>query len=103
MLHHVYLVIDEIPDSSHLGHIPELEPKRHSHSILPIAAELNLVYLGGGLPPVLGKLAKKIEEGHFIEMAELCPKCLTSTSEGDNQSKPTRSKHKITKILEWVQ
>ena len=36
-------------------------------------------------------------------MAELFPESLTSTSEGDDQSKPTRSKRKITNILEWVQ
>ena len=69
MLHHVYLVIDEIPDSSHLGHLPEMDPKSHTHSIPPIAVEPNLVRLGGRLPPVSGKLAKKIEEGHYIEMA----------------------------------
>ena len=36
-------------------------------------------------------------------MAELFPERLTSTSESDNQSKPTRSKRKISNILEWVQ
>jgi len=35
--------------------------------------EPSSIHLGGGLPPVPGKLVKKIEEGHFIEMAELLP------------------------------
>ena len=103
MLHHVYFVIDDIRDNSHLEHLSEMDPKSQSHSIPPIAVEPNLVCLGGGLPPVSGKLAKKIEERHYIAMAELFPEHLTSTSKSDDQSKPTRSKRKISNILESVQ
>ena len=61
-------------------------------------------HLGGGLPPIPGKLARRIEEGHFIEMAELLPECLSTQCEGDDQSNATKSKRKtITTILEWMQ
>lgn len=62
------------------------------------------IHLGGGLPPVPGKLAKKIEQGHFIEMAELLPERLSSHCDIDDQNKATKPKHKvITSILEWMQ
>ena len=36
------------------------------------------VYIGGGLPPIPARLVKRIENGQFVEMAELLPDHLSS-------------------------
>lgn len=62
------------------------------------------IHLGGGLPPVPGKLVKKIQEGQFIEMADLLPERLSSHGESEDQGKATKPKHKaVTSILDWIQ
>ena len=104
-MHHI--VIDEIPHDSHLMHIPELDtgrqdiPNQDRSIPPPLAKDPAPTHLGGGLPPVPGKLARKIEEGQFIEMAELLPEHLSTQCEGDDQSKAAKPKCKtITSILE---
>lgn len=103
-MHH--LVIDEIPHSSHLVHIPNLDMGRHNNTTIPPSVEEEpfSIYLGGGLPPVPGKLAKRIEEGQFIEMTELLPERLSFQGELNDPSKQVKFKHKmVTDILEWLQ
>ena len=103
-MHH--LVIDEIPHSSHLVHIPNLDMGRHNNTTIPPSVEEEpfSIYLGGGLPPVPGKLAKRIEEGQFIEMTELLPEPLSFQGELNDPSKQVKFKQKmVTDILEWLQ
>ena len=104
-----HLVIDEIPPGSHLSHIPDLyavNNDNHQEQPLPLPSDKESppVHLGGGLPPVPSRLVKKIEEGQFVELAELLPERLSTYWENDDQSKSTKSKHKtVSNILEWVQ
>ena len=103
-MHH--LVIDKIPHSSHLVHIPNLDMGRQNNTTIPTSVEEEpfSIYLGGGLPPVPGKLAKRIEEGQFIEMTELLPERLSFQGELNDPSKQVKFKHKmVTDILEWLQ
>lgn len=103
-IYYAYLVIDEIPHGSRLMHITELDTRKDNLPTPPSTDPAqNLVHLGGGLPPVPGKLTKKIEESHFIKMTELLPECLSSQGKNDDPNRPTRPKRKVIGILEWVQ
>ena len=59
---------------------------------------------GTGLPPVSNKLVKRIQEGQFIEIAELLPEQLAASTVDEDQTKSSKSKSKaIFNILDWVQ
>ena len=61
--------------------------------------------LGGRIPPISPKLAKKIIDGHYVDMAELCPDHLEALNTADeDHSKSLQSKPKeISNILDCVQ
>ena len=61
--------------------------------------------ISDGLPPVPAKLVKKIQEGHFVEMAELLADTLISPEyAGDQNSDSNKWKPKeVTDIMNWVQ
>ena len=63
------------------------------------------LYISGGLPPVPAKLANRIQEGHFIEMAELLPESLRgSNSYDEDQLKSSKPKNPgISSIIDWIQ
>ena len=84
-----HLVIDEILPGSHLRHIPDLytvNNDNHQEQPLPLPSDKQspTVHLGGGLPPVLSRLVKKIEEGKFVELVELLPEHLSTYWENDD-------------------
>ena len=63
------------------------------------------VLISGGLPPVPAKLVKRIQEGSFVEMAELLPETLSSPEYGTNED-PAGQKWKhqeVSNIVDWVQ
>ena len=56
-----------------------------------------------GLPPVPARLVKRIQDGDFIDMAELTIDRLSMSGQGDC-SKPNHSKSQpVTSIVEWAQ
>ena len=57
------------------------------------------------MPPIPAKLAKCIQEGQFIEMAELLPDFLRSPNPSDeDQFKTSKSRNwEITNIVDWIQ
>ena len=64
------------------------------------------VTIGANLTPTPGKLVKRIETGHFIEMGELLPERLGAANMGtdDERLKMPKAKHRpVTTILEWAQ
>ena len=65
----------------------------------------SLVYITSGLPPIPAKLVTRIQEGQFVEMAELSPIQLGSLdAPDDEQFKGSKSKlQEVTNIVEWVQ
>ena len=103
------LVMNQIPPTSQLQHIPQLDdppaltnaPYISNSVILPSRPLL----LGGRIPPIPPKLHKKIIEGHYIDMAELFPEHLeTLNAAEEDHSKSSRPKLKDTSsILDWIQ
>ena len=63
------------------------------------------VLISGGLPPVPAKLVKRIQDGLFVEMAELLPETLSSPEYAASEE-PAGQKQKlreVTNIVDWVQ
>ena len=54
------------------------------------------MYIGGGMPPIPTKLVKRIQEGQFVEMAELSPDTLKNPS---YQMNPRTKDPSFTKLL----
>ena len=63
------------------------------------------IYIGGGMSPIPAKLAMRIQEGQFIEMAELLPDFLRGPNPSDeNQLKSSKIRTwEITNIIDWIQ
>jgi len=61
--------------------------------------------ISGGLPPIPAKLVKRIQDGLFVEMAELLAETLISPEYTvDDQSTSSKQKPKeVTSITDWVQ
>ena len=108
------LAVGEVPPPSALSNLLEigtgtLDPPLVD--LLGIQAPVNPkdtppVTIGASLPPVPGKLVKRIEAGHFIEMGELLPEWLGAANVGtdDEGLKMLKVKHGlVTTILEWAQ
>jgi len=58
---------------------------------------------GAGLPPVLNRLVKRIQDGEFVDMSELTIDCL-SMSSPEETCKPSHSKRRpVGSIIEWTQ
>ena len=65
----------------------------------------NVIHIGAALPPISGKLIKRIEQGSFIEMTELLPESLGHLVTDDDQSavsKPPKRRI-VLGIVEWLQ
>ena len=90
----------QLPTINHLveSPIPQILPSLQEHQ--PVA-------IGEGLPPIPGKLVKKIESGLYIELGELLPDNLSVTNAtGDIADAPKASKpvtRPTLSIIEWVQ
>ena len=90
----------QLPTINHLveSPIPQILPSLQEHQ--PVA-------IGEGLPPIPGKLVKKIESGLYIELGELLPDNLSVTNAtGDIAAAPKASKpvtRPTLSIIEWVQ
>ena len=112
-----------IPPPEAINHIPVVttsarqgpDTERHSHtsgnqpptSLMPGNSErtatISTPSFGAGLPPVPQKLVERIQEGKFIDMAELTIDRL-SMSPFNDTSKPSHSKRwLVTSIIEWTQ
>ena len=74
-------------------------PASHPNKSLPP------VLISGGLPSVPAKLAKRIQEGLFVEMAELLPEALSSLEygTGDEPASQKQKPREVTNIVNWVQ
>ena len=109
--------LDHLPALSQLQHVQEFdeaqthhqfevtEPAIPSQSTSHLKTMLPPVLISGGLPPVPAKLVKRIQEGSFVEMAELLPETLSSLEYGTNED-PAGQKRKhqeVSNIVDWVQ
>ena len=111
---YISLAVGEVPPPSALSNLLEIgtgtvdPPLVDSSGIqAPInPKDIPPVTVGASLPPVPGKLVKRIQAGHFIEMGELLPERLGAASMGsdDEGFKTLKAKHRpVTTILEWAQ
>ena len=92
------------PDIERFSHTSGNQPPT---SLMPgnskRAATISTPSFGAGLPPVPQKLVERIQEGEFIDMAELTIDRL-SMSPFNDTSKPNHSKRwLVTSIIEWTQ
>ena len=99
------LAIGQLPSPSHLTHVsqitevpPSFQPAdtsshRPATSVLDSGPtftnhqhkDSDVIYIGAALPPISGKLVKRVEQGSFIEMAELLPESLGHLTIDDDQ------------------
>ena len=58
-----------------------------------------------GLPPILAKLVKRIQDSPYVEMSELLSDKLTSAeyNTGEKHIVTQKQKPKVLSIMEWVQ
>ena len=96
--------LDHLPALSQLQHVQEFdeaqnhhqlevtEPATPSQSTSHLKTMLPPVLISGGLPPVPAKLVKRIQEGSFVEMAELLPETLSSLEYGTNRPEAETSR-----------
>lgn len=99
---------EDLPDSNQLRHIQELEDDIVSidgSDPEDLFQTEKLTLISNGLPPIPNKLVQRVEQGLFVEMAELLPSYLDS-ADFDTDGQQTRS-HKrlpvLCDITEWVQ
>ena len=81
------------------------EPTNSTTSTLHQTKSVPPVLITGGLPPVPARLVKRMQEGLFVEMAELLLETLSS-SEYAAGEEPTAQKQKlreVSNIVDWVQ
>ena len=68
------------------------------------AVTTHSLYIGEGLPPIPEKLIRRIQDGHFINMAELLPDNLEATnSTEDDHANAKRKQQEVTQIMDWIQ
>ena len=78
------LAFDELPDGEQIPHVQQLDDDfisidSSSSGFVYSSKKLHPpVLISNGIPPVPLKLVKRVEEGLFVEMAELHPNYLES-------------------------
>jgi len=98
---------DDLPDGSQLSHIPELEDDTisiDSHTSDNDSQAEKLVLISNGLPPIPARLLRRVEEGLFVEMAELSPSYLDSAdcTTDDQQTGLRKRPPVLWDIMDWV-
>ena len=109
-----HTALDRLPSGRHLDHIEEFGHTQLMPAItgadtfgtsLTSTASLAPMLFSSGLPPVPAKLAKRIQDGLFVEMSVLLPEKLISVQYSVGEVVPSqKQKHyEVTTIIEWVQ
>ena len=89
--------------------LPTIKPfgRAPNRTNLPSSQEHQPVAIGEGLPPIPGKLVKKIESGLYVELGELLPDYLSATNAMGNIADAPKVSKPVTRptlsIIEWVQ
>ena len=107
--------MDGLPEGDAISHITQLNSHSHSDDLIyvnssdlgPTCKSEKLqppVLISNGLPPVPATLIKRVEQGLFIEMAELSPSYLDSAELiTGNQHGSRKQLPEVSDIVEWVQ
>ena len=99
---------DDLLNSSRLSHIPELDDEIasiDSNDTADLSQTEKLILISNGLPPIPVRLVKRVEDGLFVEMAELLPSYL-DTADLNTDDQHTRLRKRppvILDIMDWVQ
>ena len=99
---------DDLPDSSLLSHIPELNGEIASidtDDTGDLSQTKKLILISNGLPPIPARLVKRVKDGLFVEMAELLPSYL-DTADLNTDDQHTRSRKRppvLSDIMDWAQ
>ena len=108
-------VLDGLPEGDAISHITQLNSHSHSDDLISINSSDSYptckseklqppVLISNGLPSVPATLIKRVEQGLFIEMAELSPSYLDSAELiTGNQHGSRKQLPKVSDIVEWVQ
>ena len=107
---------DESADGCELPHIRQLEVHPDSDDLLiidshdsdetsPSEKSRPPVLISNGLPPIPSRLMKHVEDGLFVEMAELLPSHLDSADLNINERQVASCKRlpTVTDIIDWIQ
>ena len=103
-----YIAMNEIPTVDQLSHVNQLleaiqQQPRTRTNITAVATQP--LYIGGGLQPIPEKLVRRIQDGHYINRAEMLPVNLEASNATDDDQ-PTTTKRKlpdVTQIMDWIQ
>ena len=118
-----YVAIGQLPPPSQITHISQFNNSGSSQAgntiSIPSLADRgspndnastdqqtkdpSVVHIGAALPPIFTKLLKRIEQGNFIEMAELLPESLGHLASDDDQHVVKPKRRVISDIVEWLQ
>ena len=104
----IYLIpcvaISQLPLPSQIAHVSQITenpPSSQEERAHELSAQR--LHIGPTLPPISGKLIKRIEQGNFIEMAELLPESLGHIATDDNQpAVPNPKRRPVSDIVEWL-
>ena len=99
--------MNEIPTVDQLSHVNQLSEAIQQqpgtrNNITAVATQP--LYIGGGLQPIPEKLVRRIQDGHYINRAELLPVNLEASNATDDDQ-PTTTKWKlpdVTQIMDWI-
>ena len=105
---------DESPGGSQLSHIQQLGLHSDYDELLstdsddsdtPFPSEKlhPPVLISNGLPPIPFRLVKRVEDGLFVEMAELLPSYLDSADFNTDDQRTRKRLPVVSHIIDWVQ
>ena len=103
------LALNQVPIGVQLSHVNELsgsiQQQSGNRACTMTAVTTHSLYIGGGLPPIPDKLVCRIQDGHFINMADLLPDNLEAiNSTDDDPSLNTKCKQQdVTQIMDCIQ
>ena len=108
-------LVDESTGGHDLSHVQQLEVDSDSDDFLSINSHDSdvissseklrpPVLVSNGFPPIPFRLIKRVEDGLFVEMAELLPSYLDSADlNRDDHIGSHRRPPTVTDILDWIQ
>ena len=95
------LTVDQL---SHVNQLSEAIQQQPGTRTNITAVTIQPFYIGGGLPPIPEKLVRHIQDGRYINIAELLQDNLEVSNLTDNQNTTTKCKQQdITEIMDWIQ
>jgi len=110
----VSYLAEEPPDDHTLSHIQQLETDSADISSTdsddlnetpPPGKSHPPVLISNGFPPIPFRLVKRVEDGLFVEMAELLPSYLDSAdlNRDDQRARSRRQPPTVSDIVDWIQ